>query len=318
MSEIIENAVISIQLGIEDYKANDPRRPISAIRNFYAGVLLLGKECLIETAPDADPMEVLASRFAPVPNGTGGVEYEPKGHTTIDLPELRARFRAFELQWPDGDITSLQKLRNQFEHYHSPAPQNAIRQAIADCFPIVAGFFELLSLDPAETLGDAWQTMVQEKAFYSKQKRECNLTLHQLPWFDEKEDYSEVQCPNCASSLLEQDEPENDDPAEVLGKCRACAEEIGAVAFAELVVEGLFGIDAYIAAKEGDLDVIHECTECSNSTYVACGEINQCFYCRHQVEGECSRCGDALGIANQSVNVSALCDYCYHMSSKDD
>lgn len=37
MSELFENAVVSIQLGVEDYQSNDPRRAISAVRNFYAG-----------------------------------------------------------------------------------------------------------------------------------------------------------------------------------------------------------------------------------------------------------------------------------------
>ncbi|WP_326892017.1 hypothetical protein U8P73_27395 (plasmid) [Rhizobium beringeri] len=65
MSELLTNAIYSIQLGIEDYQSNDDRRPISALRNFYAGVLLLGKECLLNAAPDAEPMEILASKFVP-------------------------------------------------------------------------------------------------------------------------------------------------------------------------------------------------------------------------------------------------------------
>ena len=92
MTKLLENAISSIQLGIEDYQSNDPRRPISAVRNFYAGVLLLGKQCLVSAAPNADPMEVLASKFIPVPDGDGGVVHEPKGYQTIDLFELKMRY----------------------------------------------------------------------------------------------------------------------------------------------------------------------------------------------------------------------------------
>jgi hypothetical protein len=47
MNTLFDNAIQSIQLGIEDYQANDPRRALSAVRNFYSGVLLLAKEVLV-------------------------------------------------------------------------------------------------------------------------------------------------------------------------------------------------------------------------------------------------------------------------------
>jgi len=47
MSGLFENMVQSIQLGVEDYQVNDPKRASSAVRNFHAGVLLLFKEVLV-------------------------------------------------------------------------------------------------------------------------------------------------------------------------------------------------------------------------------------------------------------------------------
>ncbi len=55
MNTLFDNAIQSIQLGVEDYQANDPRRALSAVRNFYAGILLLAKEVLVRTAPGASP-----------------------------------------------------------------------------------------------------------------------------------------------------------------------------------------------------------------------------------------------------------------------
>ena len=46
MKELLENAVLSIELGVEDYQTGDERRVLSAIRNLYAGVLLLCKQVL--------------------------------------------------------------------------------------------------------------------------------------------------------------------------------------------------------------------------------------------------------------------------------
>jgi hypothetical protein len=62
MSELLRNALDSIALGIEDYQANDPKRAISAVRNFYAGALLLAKEVLARAAPDANPDNILGAR----------------------------------------------------------------------------------------------------------------------------------------------------------------------------------------------------------------------------------------------------------------
>jgi hypothetical protein len=73
MTDLFTNAVHSIQLGILDFQSNDPRRPLSAARNYYAGLLLLAKQCLLEAAPNADPMEVIGARFKPVSDKTGGV-----------------------------------------------------------------------------------------------------------------------------------------------------------------------------------------------------------------------------------------------------
>ena len=51
MKELLENAVLSIELGVEDYQTGDERRVLSAIRNLYAGVLLLCKQVLWNESP---------------------------------------------------------------------------------------------------------------------------------------------------------------------------------------------------------------------------------------------------------------------------
>ena len=51
MQNMFENAVQSIQLGVEDYKKNTPSRALSAVRNFHAGLLLLAKEVLVRKVP---------------------------------------------------------------------------------------------------------------------------------------------------------------------------------------------------------------------------------------------------------------------------
>jgi len=318
MSEILGNAINSIQLGVEDYRSNDSRRPISALRNFYAGVLLLGKECLIQAAPDAEPMEVLASKYTPHLDTDGNLIFSPKGQTTIDLQELRERFGGFGLKWPDGNIKDLQRLRNDFEHYHSKAPKEAIRQAISACFPLIEGFFSILELSPASSLGATWEIMLSERAFFEQQKTACDATLEKLPWWNNGFDSSQFECTACGSSLIYQEDANNSDPAVVHGRCKACAEEFTAEETAKIIVQSLFGADDYIAAKDGDEGVIHCCPECNVEAYVESSEFVGCFFCEHSVGGKCARCGVSLSVSTQSVNNSDLCDYCDHVTSCDD
>lgn len=77
MNTLFDNAIQSIQLGIEDYQHNDPKRALSAVRNFYAGTLLVAKEVLVRAAPKADVKAIIGSKFVPVPDGKGGVPMRP-------------------------------------------------------------------------------------------------------------------------------------------------------------------------------------------------------------------------------------------------
>jgi hypothetical protein len=317
MTELLQNAIASIQLGIEDYQSNDPRRPISAVRNFYAGVLLLGKQCLVDAAPNADPMEVLASGFVPKPDGHGGVDHEPKGYRTIDLSELRGRFKDFGLEWPDGDIATLQRLRNELEHHHSDAPKQVIRQAIAACFPLIQGFFAILEKDPASALGDAWAIMLEEEAFFTMQKTEADTTFDRLPWPGLSNTHA-WSCQDCASSLIRQVDPDNSEPWDIQGRCVSCGKMLTAEETVKLIVEAEYSGDDYAAAKDGGDAVINDCPQCWNPTYVVSDEVNKCLLCGDEVDGECALCSTSLSVHNRSIDNSSYCDYCDHVLSKAD
>ncbi|WP_219018032.1 hypothetical protein [Shewanella algae] len=48
---LLNNAVESIQIGVEDFESSDARRVLSAVRNISAGILLLYKEKLRRMSP---------------------------------------------------------------------------------------------------------------------------------------------------------------------------------------------------------------------------------------------------------------------------
>lgn len=319
MTDLLANAVASIQLGIEDYKSDDPRRPISAVRNFYAGVLLLGKQCLLKAAPDANPMEIIASQFVPKPDGSGGVFHDPKGYRTVDLDELKERFKHFSLTWPEGNIQRLQKLRNDFEHYHSQEPHQAIQEAIASCFPIVSGFFDILQTNPAEVLGPAWEVMLEEEVFFSREKAACVKSFRNLPWADMFDDMLGIECPSCGSSLIYQEDPENGDPSAIAGKCKSCGASFSYTTTISIFLESEYGHDDYTSFKDTGELIIKMCPECGDTTYVEQIEDNVgCFSCGYIVEGRCARCMTRLTAENVSLNDHQFCGYCENVINKDD
>lgn len=89
-----------------------------------------------------------------------------------------------------------------------------------------------------------------------------------------------------------------------------------AEATVEMIVDAEHGADNYISYKDGDEQVIHNCPECSQPTYVLDGETNFCYFCDAAVEGKCARCSTKLTVVNQSVNNANFCDYCDHMNAK--
>ena len=88
MRTLYENAIEAIQIGVEDYQANDPRRASSAVRNFFSGTLLLAKEALRRQAPDADQDVMLAARLKLKPNGREGVDPVADGRNTVDFTNI--------------------------------------------------------------------------------------------------------------------------------------------------------------------------------------------------------------------------------------
>ena len=141
---------------------------LSAARNYYAGLLLLAKECLVRAAPEAEAIEVIGTNFKPVSDGAGGVVFKPEGDKTVDLQQLQQRFKDFGLPWPKVDIKKLQRLRNDLEHHHLKEPVSALSEAIASSFPMIVDFLVILGEEPQEHLGQVWTTILEQKEAFEK------------------------------------------------------------------------------------------------------------------------------------------------------
>jgi hypothetical protein len=314
---LFDNAVDSIRLGVEDFHSNDTARHLSAARNFYAGVLLLAKDILIQSVPKADPKAVISAKYKPVPDNQGGMTIEPDGSQTIDVSMLSRRFKEFGLTIDDQPLNRLQKIRNDIEHHTTTEPKEAVRAAIANTFSVVAQLFKLAGKDPATALGDTWQEMLKVSELYEAELTEARATFSNVQWFrDFLEDMSFV-CTECNSELVAQKAPENTDPQSIDCKCRGCGHEMKGEEAFEHGLDSLLETDGHQRAMDGEPPIIGTCPECSIEAYVDDGEETGCAWCGEEL-GECSVCSEGLTSRNVAWDTNSMCAYCAHRLAKDD
>lgn len=317
MSKLFENAIQSIQVGVEDYQANDHRRGSSAVRNFYAGVLLLAKEVLVRAAPNANTDDIIAERYKPMPDGKGGVIFQSASRKTIDFSTIGSRFRDFGLTINRAALDDLARIRNEVEHHFTSHPKQVLREAIAKAFPVVVDLLRLAGEEPHVVLGDAWEVMLNVKEVYEQELKICRSSFDSVKWHSGVLSEAAFNCPYCHSDLVAQHDANNKDCQSVNATCRSCAAEITAETLVEHTLAVHFEAEAYIAATDGGEDPLGICAECGLETYIIDGDEVGCAWCG-TVLGSCARCATSLTPTSVSADRSTLCSYCDNVMSKDD
>ena len=92
--------------------------------------------------------------------------------------------------------------------------------------------------------------------------------------------------------------------------------DISAEQTVKIVVEAEYGIENYYALRDGGEQLIYNCLECSQPTYILSDNTNVCYFCDEGISGECSMCSTELTVANQSVNDPSMCEYCDYQWDK--
>ena len=226
MSHLFDNAIQSIQLGVEDYQNDDPKRAVSAVRNFYAGVLLLAKEVLVRQVPKTSPGDVISAKYKPAPDGKGGIIYIPETTRTIDFATINKRFKEFNLPIEPSVLGQLGDIRNNFEHHFSDKSHKEVRDAIAKAFPFVSKLFRLIDEEPVNCLGGSWSVMLDLRIFYERELDSCRKSFDEVEWPSGFLTKVEISCPACDSDLVEQDDPKNKSYQSLRCRCRRCGNRI--------------------------------------------------------------------------------------------
>ena len=317
-SNLLDNAIDSIRIGVEDFKADDAARALSAIRNLHAGLLLLAKEVLARKVPNVDEEAVIAAGYTPLPDGHGGVRYVARSQNTIDLKTIGRRFRDFGIKVDQATLRKLNQLRNDVEHRYTRQAPDAVRQTIVDAFPVAAHMFRLVDVEPLVALGGAWRTMLQEHQVYDQERKACRGTFDSVEWLAPVVGRGRRECPECRSELLEQVDAKNREQENADAVCRSCGARVSAESLIESAVDDYYWGANYRDAKHGGEGVVLECPECGFNTYVVDLEPAGCVICGYTIEGQCGRCGEDLTPSNLGANSPDFCDYCDHMIFKDD
>lgn len=311
---IYQNAINSIQIGVEDYTANNPERNISAIRNIIAGILLLYKEKLLRLSPAEHP-ELLIKQNTNRISEAGNVSFIAStriNNKTVNIGTIKDRFGDFDVKVEWDRFDSAVTLRNDIEHYYTKEPQGVIKEIIASSFVLINDFVtHELEEDPRVIFGrDTWQILLDANEVFLAEKKVCLDSLAQADWeYDMVNDnLTHIRCEKCSSSLVLLDENKIDDAnyPDIPLKCRQCQHEFEFSSIIEEFVSKALYYEFYTAIKDGGEPPTDTCVSCGMDTYII--EEGCCINCKYEIEYmECTVCHTPLSLQEQ-IN-DGLCDY---------
>ena len=159
---ILQNAIDSISLGIEDYEMAtiDNRRYISCTRNIFAGILLLFKHKLSELSPTGSDEVLIKQKIMPKID-INSISWVGEGKKTVDVQGIQERFTSLGINVDWKRLKDTQNYRNNIEHYYATASSGSVQKMISDSFIVIVNFIkDHLEEDPRDLLGsDTYDVM---------------------------------------------------------------------------------------------------------------------------------------------------------------
>lgn len=308
---ILQNALDSIAIGLEDFQSTDERRIISSTRNIFAGILLLFKHKLCELSPSGSYEALIKQKVLPEIDAAGAVNWIGKGKKTVDVQNIKERFESLKVSVDWKRLERINKYRNDIEHYYSTLNHESVQQLVSDSFLIIRDFIaDELNENPKELLGDNyWKVLVDVNEVYEKEKQSCDSSLEKLNYFSNEILYAlqAYRCSECGSGLIETED--TGAAAEASFKCRSCENVSHYEEIVNDAVNEYFADDAYMAHKDGGDSPVVDCPFCFNGVYLFHEGV--CVACGDSATHECERCG--CNIPPEEISDEKVCGYCSHM-----
>lgn len=319
MDTILKNAIVSIQIGVEDYLSGDERRGLSAVRNLTAGILLLFKEKLRRLSPPDSDEVLIKQTIRPVRRPDGSLSFQGEGKKTVDVWDIKERFKSLGIPADFARVDEVIRLRNDIEHYRTNATSQSIREVLAKSFIVIRDFIATeLDEDPAELLGgQTWTTLLEENNVYKRELATCRAAMDQIDWRSPAGEHiaGYIRCHHCGSELVKPDEPDVEFLEQIVFHCASCRQDSDFDDLIEAAVADCYAGESYIAMTDGGDQPVGTCPECTKETFIV--EEGRCIACSGELEfTRCLLCGEALGPDDQDNN--GLCSYHAWQADRDD
>lgn len=280
---ILQNAIDSIIIGVEDYHMDNKKRLLSSTRNIYAGVLLLLKSKL----PD-------------------NLLWIKKDKKTVDFQQIKERLESLNIKVDWDRLEKINGYRNNIEHYYSIESEDAVKAMISNLFLIIRDFIsDYLDEDPKELLGkETWEKLIQINEVYQSEKRNCVKEID--TYFDNNllaDAINKYNCDNCFSDLISV----NLENEFICKSCEKIFEED------ELIEKALIEKYGNYDFAGGEEEKLILCPYCNKKTYLILE--NSCQICNETLSNQCYSCG--MNIPTSELDENSLCGYCLYMIDKN-
>lgn len=312
---ILQNAIDSIALGIEDYELAeaDERRFISCTRNVFAGILLLFKHQLSQLSPKESDEALIKQKIVPRLED-GELIWIGEGKKTVDVQGIKDRFKSLNIETDWKRLDEINRYRNDIEHYHSQVSSGTVQKMISDSFLVIVNFIrDYLEKDPRELLGeDIYDVMQTINEVYDQDKKFCIERLETLTYFNQKirNVLFEASCLECGSKLINPtDQDVNADSISFI--CRSCNNEVNYEEFVTKTFEKEYAL-TYRDVANGAEDLNCDCPECGGFFLY---EDAICVCCGHEIDLSCYRCDTKIS-PDEVFGFEGLCSYCSYQAEK--
>lgn len=287
MEYIIANGLNSIRVGLEDFEratdGQDDARLTSAVRNVFAGILLLAKGKLYELSPPESRgilIRVVRPKLV-----DGRVEVQSVGKRTIDYAEIKKRFNDCQLRLDWDRLERIHDIRNELEHFYHGGPRSTVQEALSDAAVVVRSLLEHLRLDPIHALGEQpWRILLRSEALFEAELSACRETFAGVNWINRVATAAaeHFSCWECSSPLIRQLDTGNTEQDDVHPQCAACGAESDVRSLLERAVQRQYFRELYeTQTRGGELPVVR-CPSCRSYALVL--EPNQCAACDHRLD----------------------------------
>lgn len=303
ISELIfQNAISAIQLGVEDYLVCDkqPLRVYSAIRNLYAGVLLLFKSHLAYLSQKDNEALIKANVLPKLSSDGQNVSWFGTGKKTIDFKQIKERYSSLKIEVDWRIVEDLQKYRNDIEHYYSrdKLTKKVLEEYFSKIYSCIDSFLveKMHRATTAVFSQKVRETFISINNKITNEEEKNDIRLSELNWYNDATftTTKSFMCPKCGNFRFDINSiGKNKEASLSTFKCTNCGTIF---TYQELMKEVIDNAKIFLPFNSEGVAQFHftKCEKCGEISYDAWfGHI--CYLCGHE-EQKCKNCGKCIGL----------------------